>query len=235
MLYFYYGTDSQKATDKTNKLLEAMVVKKPDASVFVIDSENLTEDLLQEMTQSSALFQNKYIVHVKRILEDAGHESLILKFLKEIKESENIFIWNEGEVKKGTLAKIEKSAEKVVDVGGTKKVVERTKIFDICNPIINRDKKNLWVKYQELLETCSPEELHGTIFWQFKNIAIASKANQRDSGLAPFPFQNAKKALVNYTDDEIMEKTSELVRIVHEARSGGSDLVIRMEQFVLNI
>ncbi len=235
MLYFFHGIDSQKAGEKANSLIQKMLDKKPDASLFVINSDNCNESSFQEMTQSSALFENKYIVYVKRLLDEKNTSEVVLNFLKEIKESENIFIWNEGEVSKTDLKKIEKCAEKIIDAGGQKKVEERTKIFDICNPIINRDKKNLWVTFHEMLEMYAPEELHGTFFWQFKNISIASKASQADSGLAPFPYSNAKKALNNYSEKEILEKTSELSKIIHESRVGGVELPIALEKFVLNI
>jgi hypothetical protein len=235
MLYFFHGIDSKKAGDKASTLISKMLEKKPDASLFEIDESNCTEDTFQEMTQSSALFENKYIVHIKRVLDDKENAEIALGFLKEIKESDNIFIWNEGEVGKTVLKKIEKNSEKIVDVGGTKEKEERTRIFEICNPIINRDKKNLWVKYNELLELYAPEELHGTIFWQFKNIAIASKASQGDSGLAPFPYSNAKKALNIFSEDEIQRMNSELTKLVHESRLGGPDLRIALERFVLNI
>jgi len=235
MLYFFYGIDSKKASDKANTLINKMLEKKPDVSLFVIDDENFSRDLFQEMTQSIALFQNKYIIHVKRILDTKDFEDTILKLLKEIKESENIFIWDEGEVKKSTISKIEKFAERIVNVGGAKEEYQGKKIFGICNPIISRDKKTFWAKYQELLEDFPVEELHGTIFWQFKNIAIASRANQKDSGLTTFPYNNAKKALNNYSEEEILKKTSELSKIVHEARSGGAELEIALEKFVLNL
>jgi len=258
MLYFFYG-DSKKAGDKANELVTKMLGKKPDASVFVVDSENFSEGILQEMTQSAALFQNKYIVRVKQVLQGKGNpstalgarsdsttprlrgarngEEKIFDFLKEIKESENIFIWNEGEVNKSDLKKIEKNAEKVVEIGNSQqsKVKRSNEVFGICDPIINRNKKNAWVKYQELLETCSPEEIHGTMFWQFKNIAIVRKANLKDSGLAPYPYQNAKKALSKYSEEEILQKTSELVRIVHDARSVGTELSASLEKFILEL
>jgi hypothetical protein len=235
MLYFFHGIDSQKAGEKANSLVKKMLDKKPGASLFVINDENCTEDTFQEMTQSSALFENKYIVQIKRVLDEKETSEIASAFLKEIKDSENIFIWNEGEVSKTILKKIEKSAEKIIDVGGSKKAEEKTKIFDICNPIINRDKKILWVRFHEMLELYAPEELHGTFFWQFKNIAIASKVSQTDSGIAPFPYNNAKKALNNYSEKEILEKTSELSKIVHESRVGGVELPIALERFVLNI
>jgi hypothetical protein len=234
MLYFFHGTDAKKASDKANALIQKMLDKKPNASLFNIDDENCKEGTLQEMTQSSALFQNKYIVRIKRT-ENREQRTVIISFLKEIKESENIFIWYEGDLTKSEITKIEKFAEKVVDVGGTKKEYEGKKIFDICAPLIDRDKKKLWTKYQELLEDFPPEEIHGTMFWQMKNICIAHKANQKDSGLAPFPYSQAKRGTAKYSEEEALLKANSLTQIVHEARAGGAELKIALEKFILEL
>lgn len=237
MIFFFYGADSKKAADKANSIVNKKMAEKPDASLFKITDENYSEDLIKELVQSRGLFENKYIVQIKRILDDKEIADSVLKFLKEIQESENIFIWNEGNVIKTILNKIEKHAEKVIDVGGlVEKKEDRTRIFEICDPILKRDKKNLWIKYQELLELYAPEELHGTIFWQFKNIAIASKAKtQAESGLSGFPYNNAKSALSKYSNEEIKERVSGLAKIVHETRSKGGELEISLERFLLGV
>lgn len=237
MLYFFYG-DSQKANEKASGLINKMLEKKPDAELFIIDEENLNEGLLQEMTQSSALFQNKYIVRIKRI-QELENRNQILDFLKEIKESDNIFVWSEGEMNKTDLKKVEKFSEKVVELKNPlSPKLQRDKennIFEICNYLINRDKKGSWTTYRKLLENFAVEEIHGTIFWQFKNIGIASKSSLKDSGLAPFPYQNAKRGLNKYSEKEVLEKVSELSRILHEARSVGKDLEVSLEKFILNL
>jgi hypothetical protein len=57
----------------------------------------------------------------------------------------------------------------------------------------------------------------------------------KESGLAPFPYQNAKRGLNKYSEKEVLEKISELSRILHEARSIGKDLEVSLEKFILNI
>jgi len=39
----------------------------------------------------------------------------------------------------------------------------------------------------------------------------------------------------NFSEKEILEKTSELSKIIHESRVGGVELPIALEKFVLNI
>jgi DNA polymerase III delta subunit len=241
MLYYFYG-DLQKANIKAKELVQKMLDKKPDAELFLIDNENVSENLLQEMTQSVGLFQNKYIVRIKQI-DTKEKKELILNFLKEIKESENIFVWGDGEVNKTDLKRIEKSSEKIVGVNskspldklGTSKSKNRNKIFEICNFLVSRNKKDAWTKYQELLKDFAVEELHGTIFWQFKNIVIAYKSSVKDSGLAPYPYQTAKSAQSKYTEKEALDKLNELTKILHKSRSTGESLEIMLEKFLLSL
>lgn len=235
MLYFFYG-DSQKANEKAKGLVNKMLEKKPDAELFVIDEESLSEGLLQEMIQSSALFQNKYIVRIKSI-QESGARNQILNFLKEIKESENIFVWGEGEVPASMLTKLKKFSEKVIEVGKSEKrsTKSESSIFEICNYLVNRDKKGSWTTYRKLLKNFAVEEIHGTIFWQFKNMAIATRASLKESGLAPFPYQNAKRGLNKYSEKEILERVSELSKILHESRSVGRDLEVSLERFILGL
>jgi DNA polymerase III delta subunit len=238
MLYYFYG-DLQKANVKAKELVGKMLDKKPDAELFIIDSENISENLLQEMTQSAGLFQNKYIVRIKNV-ELKDRREIILSLLKEIKDSENIFVWGDSEVNKTDLKKIEKNSEKIVDVSNKIKKIKdksnnRNKIFEICNPLVSRNKKDAWTKYQELLKDFAVEELHGTIFWQFKNIVIAYKSSVKDSGLAPYPYQTAKNAQSKYTEKEALDKLNELSTILHKSRSTGESLEIMLEQFLLSL
>lgn len=231
MIYFFYG-DSKKAGDKAKTLVDSLLKKKPDASLFVVDEENCNKETFQEMTQSSALFENRYVVRLKQVLE----KETVLNFLKEMKNSENIFVWSEGEIKKTDLKKIEKHTEKIIEVSGVIKKEKRSnEVFSICDPIINRDKQKTWIKFQELLNNYPVAELHGIIFMQFKNIAITFKASQKDSGLAPFSYGQAKKAQNKYSEKEVLVKCSELTKIIHESRLSGLDLSTALEKFILEI
>lgn len=237
MIFFFHGTDAKKVGDKANSVVDKKMALKRDATLFKVTEENYSDDLMKELVQSRGLFENKYIVQIKRVLEDSEIADSILKLLKEMRDSENIFVWNEGKLTKTILNKIDKNAEKVYEVVGNEgKKEEKTRIFEICNPIIKRDKKGVWIKYQELIDLYSPEELHGTVFWQFKNIAIASKVkSQSESGLSGFPYNNAKSALDKYSKEDVLKNVSKLSEIVHETRLKGIDLGISLERFLLSI
>ena len=130
-------------------------------------------------------FPSKYIVFFYKTFENKENKEIILKNIKEIGTSENIFIFVEGKMDKAGLAKIEKSAEKVAGIRQTvekplnKKqklaaIGEKVDFFEFTDALGRRDKKGLWVLYQDALaEQVPAEEVHGMFFWQAKSMLLA--------------------------------------------------------------
>ena len=114
MIYFYHGTDTDKSRLKANELIDSLKKKKPDASFFKVDSECFDTITLDEYIGGQGLFSNKYIVLLYRLCENKEVKEKFLEKIKEIKESQNIFIIVEGKIDKATIAKIEKKAEKTI-------------------------------------------------------------------------------------------------------------------------
>src|SRR6185369_9649773 len=100
MIYFYQGEDITKGREKANALVDSLQKKKPDASVFRMNSENFDIARLSEYVESQGLFSNKYIVFLDRLSEDKNIKEEFIDKLKEIQESENIFIILEGKLDK---------------------------------------------------------------------------------------------------------------------------------------
>ena len=69
MIYFYYGTDIDKARTKAHELIDSLRKKKPEASFFKLDGENFNEAALEEYVGGQGLFTNKYIVFLDRLCE----------------------------------------------------------------------------------------------------------------------------------------------------------------------
>src|SRR5581483_5214444 len=115
MLYVIHGTDIETAREKSHALLDALRGKKPDASVGMITSDKVTPDLLEELTQTQGLFENKQIIFMDRTLETPEIRDLVIDKIDAIKESPNIFIFFEGKLTKEVLKKLEKRAEKITE------------------------------------------------------------------------------------------------------------------------
>src|SRR3989344_5543768 len=120
---------------------------------------------------------------------------------------------------------------------GGQGLFERKYIVYVGGVFENKDIKEAWVLYQKALAAdISPEEVHGILFWQVKNIAVVQEArDSKESGLSPFVFMKAKQFASRFKEGEIETKATELVSLFHEGRRGGSELDIALERFILSI
>lgn len=230
MIYVFYG---EKTLDKFNNLIESLLKKKPDASIFKINSESFSPDSLVELTQGQGLFEKKYIVSLNGVLQ----EEEILSNLKDISESENIFVFWENEIDKKTLKKLEKYSEKI---SGGENIIEKKEsfnMFSFSDSLGKRDKKQLWILYQKALsQAVRPEEIHGIFVWQAKSMILATNTNSaEEAGMKEFPYNKAKGYAKNFTKDELTLLLRRLVSIYHDSRRGIHEFDIALEKFVLEV
>jgi DNA polymerase III delta subunit len=215
MIYLYQGEDINKARVKANELLNSLQKKRPDASVFKINSENFDYSRLQEYIESQGLFSNKYIVFLDRLCEIKDIKEILLEKLDEIKESENIFIILEGKLDKATLSKIEKKSEKTLKFEIEEEEKKEYNAFALANAFGNKNKKDAWVLYRESIDRGeAPEALHGMIFWKVKSL-ILSGGNYA------------------WKKEELLKCAEGLIMLYHEARRGNGELETRLEAFLL--
>lgn len=238
MIFFYYGTDTDKIKKTAKATFEALQKKKPDASFVSFNADTLDENLLTEITSSQGLFERKIVVRLTDIFEDKEKGEMVLKMLKEMGETGNIIVWSEKEMKKTDLDKIKKHAEKVEEFGVKEKSQKAfPTIFKMTDAIADRDKKNAWILFtKEIQNGTAEEEIHGTIFWQMKSILIAKKTKGADeSGLNPYVFSKAKAFSRKWDDALLHKKIGELVEMYHKAHRGQIDFGVVLEKWVLSI
>lgn len=244
MLYLIYGTDTDRAREKSHALFDALKAKKPDASSGIVRAEDMTPERIEEMTQTQGLFENKQIILMDRTLETPEVRDIVVDRLDGFKESPNIFIFCEGKLTKEVLKKIEKRAEKVTEYalaeageGGGASSKKDNGFFALADALGSRDKKSFWVLIRRALEDdAAPEELHGILFWQAKNMALAARtASASEAGLNPFVYGKAKRFAANFKEGEVDGLISKLVNMYHEAHRGTVDFSVELEKLALDI
>ena len=249
MLYLLHGSDFKKSREKLHSLVDSLLKKKPEASFFKIDSSNFDEAQLDEFILGQGLFEQKYIVQMDGLLENIKTRDFVVDRIKEISESENIFVFIEENITKPILKKVEKVAQKVQEfesgekesgrkfgvVGGGELNLGEFNIFNLADAFGNKDKKNLWVLYQKAkMRSIPDEEIHGILNWQLRSILIASKTKTaQESGLKPFVYNKSQRFSKNFGEGELEKLSSKLVSIYHDARRGICEFDIEMEKFVL--
>lgn len=216
MIYFFHGTDTDKARYKAHELIDSLRKKRPDASFFSINSENFNPTQLQEYIGGQGLFSNKYIVFLDRLCEKKEVKADFIDVLKEISESENIFIALEGKLDKATTTKIEKKSEKsaAFDLKENQIKEEDSNVFELANVLGRKDKKELWMLYREYVDRGSaPEELHGILFWKAKTMMLSGSSA--------------------WNQHELTVLIDGLITVYHEARRGTHELETGLEAFLL--
>jgi DNA polymerase III delta subunit len=237
MLYVIYGADSHKARKKLHELLDIAKKKRPDAELFKLTTENWSEPQLDELLVSKGLFESKYTVVLDNLFEKKDIKAYIVEKLKEISESEQVFLMLESSIDAATLKKIEKNAKQVQEFVKAEGKKSFGSVFSVTDGILERDRKKLWISLIDFLyKRTAVEEIHGIFFWQIKNMLLASFAkSQTETGLSPFVYTNALRGARKYKTEEILKMSSELVEMTHKVRSGEGELEIMMEKWVLGI
>lgn len=233
--------------------METAKKKHEGAEFFKLITENFSENKLDELIASQGLFYSGSVIFADNLCEMKDISEIILKKLKEIKESPNFFVFLESELNKKELEKFTKYAEKVTEcIPPARKLNkketlalkgEKIDFFEFTDALGARDKKGLWVLYQDALaEEVNSEEVHGILFWQVKAMLSALKSKDAtEAGLNPFVFSKAKNYARNYgktTEDaekKLKSLSAKLFEMYHEAHRGKIDFAIALEKFILEL
>ncbi len=250
MFYLFYGTDRDGTRAKMKATLLGAQKKRPDAEVFTIDAEDFSAGKLDELIGSAGLFEKKFIVCMNRVCEDEEKRAILVDKLKEIKETENLFLFLEGKVDAKSLEKFKKYAERVEEfsleknagknfaLGGGRSLSPKDfNIFAISDAIGKRDKKELWALYRKAVELEIPsEETAGILFWQIKSMILSSESgNANEAGLNPFVYSKSKNYAKNFKEGELKDISSKLIALYHDAHRGIGEFEIDLERFVLSL
>jgi len=236
MLYFLYGTDTEKARKKLHSFLNMAKEKRPDAEVFRLTSENWNEATFDELLISRGLFEAKYTVILDNLFEKKEIKDFVLERLESVAKSEQIFFLIEPRVDAPIVKKVSKYAKQTQEFTKGELKPEGS-IFSITDGLVSKDKKKLWISYLDFLEKgIGPEEIHGIFFWQVKNMILVAKSkNPADTGLSPFVYRNASLGAKKYSEKELMTMSSQLVDMTHRVRQGKGDLDVMLEKWILTI
>lgn len=244
MIYLLHGADTDRSRAKMRELSDSLKKKKPDAAFLRMDAEHWKEAELEEYCSGQGLFENKFIIVLDHLLDSDVAAPFLLEKIEAIAGSPNIFIVLEGKLDKDTLKKLEKHSEKAQEFEETpmqrsakSKLNERFNVFSLAEAMGKRDQKNLWMLYRRALDQdISPEEIHGTLFWQAKSIVLArSSKNAREAGMKDFPFSRAKTYAGNFSEQESGELLGRLIQMSHDSRRGLLDISLALEEFALSI
>lgn len=214
MLYFYSGTDRDKARSTMGVEIER-TAKRGKARIARITDANSLDDL-QAALQGPGMFGEPRVLVFEDIFTREDMRDILFEALARLKESkEEIFLFEE-KVDAATRKRIEKYAESSARHDAAKGERDNS-IFALSSALKRGDKKVLWVGYQaELAKGNAPEAIHGILFWGAKQLLLSARKGSGEE----------KKGTT---------LVSELAELPHAARRRGFELEYALEHFVLGI
>lgn len=237
MIYLIQGSDFIKTRHKYDSLIESLLLRKLDSLAWKIDSENFSEEKFKELIVSQDLFAHKYIVGCDHLIGDKKSQEFILANLEEIKLSANVFLILEDVLDDKILKQIRKYVEK--DLSYDRKIGEEKKfnIFSVTDALGEKNRKKLWILFQEALRSGIPvEDLFWKFQWMLKHLLFFKKSKKLDkSELKGFARSKIERYTRNYQTEELEKLSNQLVDSFHLVRQGEGELETELEKFIFGL
>lgn len=237
MIYLIQGSDTLKTRNKYDSLIASLLFKKLDSLAWKIDSENFTEEKIKELIVSQDLFAHKYVVGCDHLIGDKKSQEFMLANLTEMKDSVNIFIILEDTLDEKILKQVKKYTEK--DLSFDKKLGEerRFNIFAVTDALGERNRKRLWVLYQQSLRAgLEDEELFWKFQWMVKHMLFFKKAKDASkSELKGFSKSKIERYAKNYQTEELEGLSTKLVDLFHAVRRSEREIETGLEEIIFGI
>lgn len=232
MLNVFFGNDTVKVRQKAFDYVDK---EKGDATLVLVDADSYEAGVLGVATEGVSLFGDKYLYVLDNWSADSLAYEELIKNLDRLKESEHRFVVVEGTMLAPEKKKFEKHADKFEEHKSD--TAKSFNSFSLADAFAKRDRKLLWLLWNEaLLAGNSPEELAGILWWQIKTLRIAQVGNSAEEvGLKDFPFSKAKRALGNFKKGELEKLSRDLLTLVHDSRLGKFELPLALERWILKI
>lgn len=190
------------------EILEIILKKFPNHELIRFNgfSGDPTEIALE--IESQSLFGGSRIIFLSDIDREIWGD--VIKALHHIPESTEVF-WLEDSF---PIALIKGIPKHLVIESKEKKIVEKSKPFQIANQLPFAKKDQLWATYQQLLnDGHEPEAVFGILWWKLKDIA-------------------KKKTVISSTYKQTLHR---FLSMYSEARSGETDMETGLEGLLLQL
>ena len=113
MIYLLHGKDTYRSREKLRELEGHFVKRVTGTGLFRVTRDDFSAEKFEELVKSDILFGGKHAVVSMELLSSPESRGNVQKFLPDMAESPNIFIFWEEEINEEILYEVKKYAEKV--------------------------------------------------------------------------------------------------------------------------
>lgn len=233
MLRVFYGSDQIKVRQNAHLAIESVLT---DDKEFVrLEPDTYEEGLLLSASSAVSLFSTGTVYLIDSPASFSVFYEECLAQLEALSLSSNEFVLILEDIGAVEKKKIAKYAEVLEEY---KKGAEAIfSPFKMADALAVRDKRNLWLLFQDAKQHGLPaEEIIGTLWWQLKTIRIAAiTKNYSEAGMKEFPYKKAKSALNTFKLNDVERKSRDLLQLYHDGHRGKRDLDLALEEWILSI
>jgi hypothetical protein len=232
MLYLYSHTERGAARNERQK--QETAAKKKNEIVRFNDT-NFSREEFEKYLGAADLFGDSFAIFCDRMLANTEAKEFFWEKLDELASSPNIFHVFEEKFSADEIKLLKKAGAELVE-DKTKPIKPKGdfNIFALSDALGARDRKGLWVLYQQALRVGkSAEEINGALFWTIKSMLAVRLGGGKT--LNPYVKSKATGFLKNYPNNEIDDLAFSLVKNYHDSRRGGLPLEERLERFILSL
>jgi len=220
MLYLFSGDDSKNKILNYEKFIKSLPTKTriPTSEIFFINRNDFDPIQIESFYSGASLFEAVSVIVFQNIFEYEETRDFVLDKLKQMGESDNLFIFLEGKLNKPILDAFKKVGIKRAQINIfelPKQKLEKFDNFLVANAFANKDKLNTWIYFRQAMDVgVNMEEIVGVLFWKIKDTLL-------------------KKNFSKFSEEQLKTFASKISYLLPEARKAGLDAESAFEQFLL--
>ena len=214
MIYLFSGDDSKKKLSNYEKFIKTLP---KETEIFPVSRNNFNPMQVESFYSGASLFSPISTIIFEGILEQGEMRDFVLEKLKLMRDSNNSFIFVEGELNKSILEAFKKTGAEINVFELPKEKIKKFDSFLIANAFVNKDKLNTWIYFRQAMDYGVPmEELTGVLFWKIKDMIL-------------------RKNFSKFTEEELKNFVAKISYLLPKARKEGKDTESAFEQFLLEV
>lgn len=233
MLKVYYGNDTVRSRQQAFNHIEEQ--QQRGVTIEYIDADNYQSGIFSAAVGSVSLFGGEWLYMIDMPSTASEFYDDVINHLEAFAVSPNEFIVIEGALLAKEKAKFTKWAESMEEYKSENST--RFNTFDLADAFAHRDKKSLWLLFNDARYSgIALEEIIGVLWWQLKTLRLAALTDSAaKAGLKEYPYSKAKRALMKFKTGEIESLSHQLLALQHDSRLGLCELDIALERWILSL
>ena len=213
MIYVFCGEDADSKNANYEKFVKTLPA---DAPRFFINKNDFDPMQLESFYSGASLFATQSVIILRDLLAEEEIAKFILEKLKFLGDSENIFVFVEGKLKKVVIDAFKKARAELNVFEIPKEKREKYDNFKVANAFAARDKFHTWLYFRQAVDIgVSLDELAGVLFWKIKDMLL-------------------RRNFSKFKEEELKNFATKIATLLPEARKQGPESESAMEQFLLD-